>query len=40
MSNEQYSLFLKLFGGNKAQEESAPQANMAGIENEELDWSR
>ncbi|KAJ0483309.1 hypothetical protein HanIR_Chr13g0663421 [Helianthus annuus] len=30
MSNEQYSLFLKLFGGNKPQEESAPQANMAG----------
>ncbi|KAJ0835083.1 putative retrotransposon Copia-like protein [Helianthus annuus] len=40
LTDEQYGMFLKLFGGKtQPQDESAPQANMAGIENEELDWS-
>ncbi|KAM0006274.1 putative retrotransposon Copia-like protein [Helianthus debilis subsp. tardiflorus] len=41
MTDEQYAKFLKLFGGNKNQEkeEPSPSANMAGLEQEELDWS-
>ncbi|KAJ0593270.1 putative retrotransposon Copia-like protein [Helianthus annuus] len=41
LTNEQYGMFLKLLGDNKdrLKEESSPQANMAGLENEELDWS-
>ncbi|KAM0020684.1 putative retrotransposon gag domain, retrotransposon Copia-like protein [Helianthus debilis subsp. tardiflorus] len=41
LTDEQYGLFLKMFGGNKERthEESMPQAHLAGIENEELDWS-
>ncbi|KAF5757539.1 hypothetical protein HanXRQr2_Chr17g0827951 [Helianthus annuus] len=41
MTDEQYAMFLKLFGGNKNQEkeEPSPSANMAGLEQEELDWS-
>nr|GFA28308.1 hypothetical protein [Tanacetum cinerariifolium] len=42
LTNKQYGMFLKFFGDCKKQnqEQQTSQANMTGIENEELDWSR